>query len=142
MRKIYKLTDEGLVRMREIASRPVMFLPGGRPMFNPQQEANDFWKDLGKKGGFEWDTVGPAAGKGHEYFEAEESPAAAGRAGQEDKTSKCWMTEKCSRPADTRLCAPNGRIIGPYCREHAEAAVVEYRKKLGEIWSIEKAEIR
>lgn len=53
---------------------------------------------------------------------------------------QCWMVEGCSRMADTYLFDPSGKIIGLYCREHAEAAVVEYRKKLGEIWSTEKDE--
>lgn len=37
--------------------------------------------------------------------------------------------------AEGWIVAPDGKRIGHQCREHAQAAIDEYRAKLGEVWS-------
>jgi len=50
---------------------PVMYLSGGKPMFNSAQEnANYAWEKLGKQLGFKHMTVRPN-GKGDRFFSAE-----------------------------------------------------------------------
>jgi hypothetical protein len=51
---------------------PVMFLTGGKPMYDsPQENANRAWKQLGDKLGFDAMTVQPVDGKGNRFFTAE-----------------------------------------------------------------------
>ena len=53
---------------------PVMFLSGGKPMFDsPQENANRAWKALGEKMGFDHMTVRAVAGKGDRFFTATET---------------------------------------------------------------------
>lgn len=50
---------------------PVMFLSGGRPMYDtPQENANRAWKALGHAMGFNYLTARPSA-KGQRFFTAE-----------------------------------------------------------------------
>lgn len=51
---------------------PVMYLPGGAPMFSsPQENANRAWASLGASMGFDSTTVQPVTGKGDRFFTAE-----------------------------------------------------------------------
>ncbi len=70
--KDFEMTEE---QLREIMNAckptPVMFLSGGKPMFNSLQEnANYAWEKLGKELGFDHMTVKPS-GKGNRFFSAE-----------------------------------------------------------------------
>ena len=72
MRKEFEMTLEDLQELLEaMKPRPLLYLSGGIPMGRTQQErANDAWKALGKKMGFDGMTVKPT-GKGDRFFSAE-----------------------------------------------------------------------
>lgn len=73
MRKNYKMTEDELKGLIDASKpTPVMYLSGGTPMFNSQQDnANYAWKLLGEKHGFKHMTVKPT-GEGDLFFSAEE----------------------------------------------------------------------
>lgn len=68
----FEMTQEQLDELLDACKpTPVMYLSGGRPMFNtPQENANYAWKKLGKELGFDYITVKPN-GKGNRFFSAE-----------------------------------------------------------------------
>lgn len=69
--KRYEMTVEDLASLREACKpTPVMFLSGGTPMFDSQENANRKWKQLGEKYGFKWDSVRPSE-EGDRVFFAE-----------------------------------------------------------------------
>ena len=72
MRKTFKMTEEEVNALKEASKpTPAMWLSGGQPMFDsPQENANRFWKALGEKYGFVWDSAGPSD-EGPEYFTAD-----------------------------------------------------------------------
>lgn len=72
-RKEFELTDaQHDELMAACKPTPVMFLPGGRPMFpSPQENANRAWKALGSELGFHAMTVRPVAGKSSKFFTAD-----------------------------------------------------------------------
>ena len=73
MRKMnFEMTQEQLDEiMNACKPTPVMYLSGGKPMFNSQQEnANYAWEKLGKELGFKHMTVRPN-GKGDRFFSAD-----------------------------------------------------------------------
>jgi hypothetical protein len=78
MRKEYTLTKEQLATLLEACKpTPVMYLSGGRSMFNsPQENANRAWEKLGQEMGFALMTVWP--GRDQWHFTAEEKPGADG----------------------------------------------------------------
>lgn len=41
---------------------------------SPQENADSFWYELGRRYGFKWDTAKPIAGKGPRHFSAEPLP--------------------------------------------------------------------
>lgn len=68
--KEFKMTQEEMDKILSINKEggdPVTYLSGGKPMGKSLQEKiNDYWKELGKKYGFQWDTVtGPGSTKLH-----------------------------------------------------------------------------
>lgn len=67
----FEMTEQDLKELLEACKpTPVMFLTGGTPMYDtPQENANRAWAALGKKMGFNSDTVEPA-GKGQRFFTA------------------------------------------------------------------------
>lgn len=75
----FEMTQEQLDELLNACkSTPVMYLSGGKPMFNsPQENANYAWEKLGKELGFKHMTVKPN-GKGDRFFSAE--PAGEGEA--------------------------------------------------------------
>lgn len=72
MRKEFELSEEQYQALLDASKpTPVMFLTGGRPMFDsPQENANRAWKALGTKMGFQHMTVQPSD-KGKRFFTAE-----------------------------------------------------------------------
>lgn len=66
-RKTYTMTQadyDGLIERIESARKVSgMFLSGGMPMGNVQQTANDAWRELGGRMGFDGMTVRPGASK-------------------------------------------------------------------------------
>lgn len=55
-----------IISINKEGGDPVMFLSGGISMGRTLQEkVNDFWKDLGKRMGFDWSTVSPGYDKHH-----------------------------------------------------------------------------
>lgn len=72
--KQYTLTKEQLNKILDASKpTPVMFLTGGRPMFNsPQENANYAWELLGKELGFDPYTVCGVPGQPQSVFEASE----------------------------------------------------------------------
>ena len=70
--KDFVMTEEQLNEIKEASKpTPVMYLSGGKPMFNsPQENANYAWEKLGKEMGFKYMTVKPN-GKGDRSFSAE-----------------------------------------------------------------------
>jgi hypothetical protein len=75
MRIEFEMTEDDLKELLEASKpTPVMYLSGGRPMFDsPQENANRAWKKLGEKMGFDAMSVRPVPGKGHRFFTAEQS---------------------------------------------------------------------
>ena len=73
MRKEFEISQSELDTLLDACKpTPVIYLSGGKPMFNtPQENANHAWQLLGKEKGFIWDTVQPASGKGNLFFTAE-----------------------------------------------------------------------
>ena len=69
MIKEFEMTDDQLSALMDACkATPVMFLSGGKPMFNsPQENANHAWKLLGDELGFKHMTVMPC-GKGNKFF--------------------------------------------------------------------------
>ena len=72
--KEYKMTEEQYSKLIDACKpTPVMFLSGGKPMFNsPQENANHAWELLGKELGFDHMTVSAVSGKSDSYFTAED----------------------------------------------------------------------
>ncbi|MFH2029077.1 MAG: hypothetical protein ABIJ40_00445 [Bacteroidota bacterium] len=49
-----------IVAINKEGGDPVMYLSGGTPMGrSKQQKINDYWDELGKELGFDWNTVEP-----------------------------------------------------------------------------------
>ena len=71
VRRALQLTQAELKTLLE-ATRPVPYIVVGS--FEPrsqQQRANDEWRALGRKRGFDWETVRPIEGKDQTWFSAE-----------------------------------------------------------------------
>lgn len=70
--KDFEMTEEQLREIMDACKpTPVMYLPGGKPMFqSPQENANYAWEKLGKELGFDYMTVKPSE-KGDRFFSAE-----------------------------------------------------------------------
>jgi len=70
--KDFEMTQEHLDEIMDACkSTPVMYLSGGKPMFNsPQENANHAWEKLGESLGFKPMTAKPN-GKGDRFFTAE-----------------------------------------------------------------------
>ena len=68
----YEMSEADLATILEACKpTPVMYLSGGRPMYDsPQENANRAWKALGHKMGFNYLTVRPG-NKGQRFFSAE-----------------------------------------------------------------------
>ena len=68
----YEMTEEDLKKLLDSFNpAPVMFLSGGTPMgSNTQDNANRAWRELGKKMGFDYESVRPMEGKGQRFFTA------------------------------------------------------------------------
>lgn len=75
-RREFEMTAEDNKALLEACKpTPVMFLSGGQPMNNsPQENANEAWRKLGLKMGFDHMSVRPVSGKSTLFFTAE--PAA------------------------------------------------------------------
>lgn len=71
-RQEYEMTEAQIATLLDACKpTPVMYLSGGRPMFNsPQENANNAWKSLGHNMGFNYLTVKPSS-KGQRFFTAE-----------------------------------------------------------------------
>lgn len=73
MRTEFTLEQSDLDKLME-ASKPVPYMVfGGMPPRSPQENANDAWKELGQRLGFDHMTVRPIAGKSMLCFTAEAS---------------------------------------------------------------------
>lgn len=70
--KDFEMTESQLEEILDASNpTPVMYLSGGKPMFDsPQENANHAWEKLGQLLGFEYMTVRPN-GKGDRCFSAE-----------------------------------------------------------------------
>jgi len=68
----FEMTQEQLNEIMDACKpTPVMYLSGGKPMFNSRQEnANYAWEKLGDELGFKYMTVRPN-GRGDRFFSAE-----------------------------------------------------------------------
>jgi hypothetical protein len=73
MRKEYEMTEDDLAKLLDASKpTPVMYLTGGRPMYDsPQENANRAWKALGHRMGFNYLTCRPVQGKDPRFFTAE-----------------------------------------------------------------------
>lgn len=78
MKKEYQLTTEEFEEIKSIAqdTTPVMKFGDYWSGMDKQERANAFWKLLGDKHGFIWDSAEPVAGKNHTYFKATPKPEA------------------------------------------------------------------
>jgi len=89
----YEMSEEDLNELLS-ACRPVPYiLVGGFAPPSPQDNANAAWRRLGKKMGFDSETVQPIEGKGNRFFSA--VPA-------ENETQR---TERLKREAEERKAA-------------------------------------
>lgn len=79
MRKEYEMTAEQETELLNVCKpTPVMYLSGGRPMFNsPQENANEAWRRLGVTLGFKHMTVRPSSKPDPRVFTAEPTTDAA-----------------------------------------------------------------
>ena len=68
----YEMTGDDMETLLDSCKpTPAMFLSGGVPMGGtPQENANRAWKALGRKMGFDSNTVQPIDGKGQRFFSA------------------------------------------------------------------------
>ena len=73
MRQDYRMTDEDHAALLEACKPvPAMYLSGGQLMGNSLQEnANEAWRKLGEKMGFDHMTVRPVRGMPTTHFTAE-----------------------------------------------------------------------
>lgn len=72
MRKEYELTDEEFSIIHDIATDNTPVIKVGVWLgMDKQERANDFWKELGAKYGFVWDSAQGVQGKGPKFFTAE-----------------------------------------------------------------------
>ncbi len=72
------MTQEELDQMIAISqapSTPVLRIGNVTTGSEKQESANDFWKRLGEKYGFVWDTCEPISGKGYTFFKATPKPS-------------------------------------------------------------------
>jgi len=66
----YEMTEADLAEIMDaIKPQPYMVMGGHAPR-SQQERANDAWKALGRKMGFDSTTVRPVAGKGERFFSA------------------------------------------------------------------------
>lgn len=66
----YEMTEQDLAEILESCKPvPMIMLQCGSPP-SPQENANRAWAVLGKKMGFDGDTVQPIPGKGNRFFSA------------------------------------------------------------------------
>lgn len=73
--KNYEMTDEELEKMKSISqdNTPVMKFGDHWTGMDKQERANTFWKELGAKYGFVWDSAGPIPGESDiKKFKAQE----------------------------------------------------------------------
>ncbi len=73
MKQEFEMTSEEFERIKAIAqapSIPVMKIGDYFSGNEKQDSANNFWKDLGKKYGFVWDSAEGISGKGPQFFRA------------------------------------------------------------------------
>ena len=73
MKQEYQMTDEEFERIKAIAQRPatpVMKVGDAITGSDKLDDANQFWKDLGEKYGFVWDSVEGAGGADPKIFRA------------------------------------------------------------------------
>lgn len=75
MKQEFEMTDADLDKMKSIASQsaPVMMIGGVDLSQGRQMSANEFWKELGDRLGFVWDSCEGSA-KGIKYFLATPKP--------------------------------------------------------------------
>jgi len=84
----YEMTEKDLNEMLSACKPVVAIKIGNYVPSSPQQNANRAWKVLGKKMGFESDTVRPIAGKGHGFFTAVPSETDEQRKERENKEAE------------------------------------------------------
>lgn len=74
--KEYQLTEDEFNEIKSIAkdSTPVMKFGDYWSGMDKQDRANAFWKLLGEKYGFVWDSAAPAPDKSPDYFLANPLP--------------------------------------------------------------------
>jgi hypothetical protein len=66
----YEMTEEDLKVMYDACKPTTCIMVGGYAGSTPQENANRAWAKLGKKMGFESETVQPIQGKGSRFFSA------------------------------------------------------------------------
>jgi hypothetical protein len=66
----FEMTPDDLDVILKASKPTVGIMVGGSFGPDPQENANAAWKALGKKMGFEWNTVQPIRGKGNRFFTA------------------------------------------------------------------------
>lgn len=66
----YEMTEDDLKALLDACKPVPMMLIGGHAPSSAQANANRAWAALGKKMGFDSDSVRPIEGKGHRFFSA------------------------------------------------------------------------
>lgn len=84
----YEMTEDDLKELLA-AMKPVpVMMVGGHSMGSRQENANNAWAALGKKMGFDSDTVRPVQGKGNRFFTAVPSESETARAERLERDAK------------------------------------------------------
>lgn len=66
----YEMTEADLQEILDACKPVVAMMIGGTLPSSPQENANNAWRKLGEKMGFDHMTVQPIAGKGNRFFSA------------------------------------------------------------------------
>jgi len=90
----YEMTEEDLKKILESCKPVACMMIGGYTPASPQENANMAWTALGKKMGFDGDTVNPIPGKGNRFFTAVPSETA------EQKAERIEIEEKQKRDVE------------------------------------------
>ncbi len=93
----YEMTEEDLARILDACKPTPVMMIGGTTSRSPQQNANAAWAELGKRMGFDSDTVKPISGKGNRFFSAVPSETEDQRAERIAKEEEAKRAEEIRR---------------------------------------------
>ena len=84
----YEMTEEDFKELMEACKSVPVIMVGGVSPRSAQENANDAWERLGKKMGFDSETVSPIQGKDNKHFTAVPSETESQRIDREAEEAK------------------------------------------------------